>query len=107
MIQVRFIDSVGLETTVQGAAGDTIMQLAFNNGVSGILGECGGSMMCATCHCYVEPEWAEKAGPLQDGEDDMLEGTAAERLEFSRLSCQIALTPEMDGLTVRLPTEQI
>lgn len=107
MIKVTFIAHDGTETRLQGAVGDSVMSLATNAGLDGIVAECGGSMMCATCHCYVDENWADKTGECMDGEDDMLECAADEVTDFSRLSCQIQLTEVLDGLVVRLPEEQV
>lgn len=107
MVKVTFITHDGTETTVSGAVGDSVMSLAIAEGLDGLLGECGGSMMCATCHCYVDESWADKTGARMDGEDDMLESAACDVTDLSRLSCQIKLSEHIDGLVVRLPEEQI
>lgn len=107
MVKVTFIGADGAETTVSADAGDTVMNAAIGNGVEGIIGECGGSMMCATCHCHIDKDWAHKTGDRMDGEDDMLDCAASEVTETSRLSCQVKLAPEMDGLVVHLPADQI
>jgi 2Fe-2S ferredoxin len=82
------------------------METAINNDVPGILAVCGGSCSCATCHVYVDPEWFEKLGPLSLEELDMLD-TAHDLEPTSRLSCQIQVTEEIDGLRVRTPARQI
>lgn len=107
MVNITFVDADGAKTTLSGNVGDTVMQTATANGVDGIVGQCGGSMVCATCHCHVGTEWADKVGARVDGEDDMLECTVAEVTVTSRLSCQILLTPALDGLVVHLPDAQI
>jgi len=107
MVKVTYIEHDGTETVVEGDIGDSVMSTAIANGIDGIVAECGGSMMCATCHCYVDEDWADQTGPRKDGEDDMLESAACEVTERSRLSCQIKLTPELDGLVVHLPEEQV
>lgn len=107
MVKVTYIASDGTETTIEGEDGDSVMHTAVSNDVEGIVGECGGSMMCATCHCYVDDAWQDKTGGRIDGEDDMLEGAASEIRDNSRLSCQIRLSKELDGLVVHLPEEQI
>jgi 2Fe-2S ferredoxin len=86
--------------------GATVMETAINNDVPGILAVCGGSCSCATCHVYVDPEWFEKLGPLSLEELDMLD-TAHDLEPTSRLSCQIQVTEEIDGLRVRTPARQI
>ena len=106
MTRITYVAHDGRTFTVDGRDGDSVMQTAVLNGVGGIIGECGGSMMCATCHCYVDEEWAERTGPRQEGEEDMLDSAASEVLPTSRLSCQIKLTPALDGLAVRLPPAQ-
>lgn len=107
MVKVTFIDADGVETTVSADADDTVMNAAIANGVDGIIGECGGSMMCATCHCQIDKDWADKTGNRMDGEDDMLDCAASEVTGTSRLSCQVKLSPDLDGLVVHLPAEQI
>ncbi|GAA1696370.1 2Fe-2S iron-sulfur cluster-binding protein [Microcella alkalica] len=96
----------GTETIVEGAPGVSIMETALRNGVPGIVGECGGSMSCATCHVFVSDETAAFAGEMSELEDEMLDGTAVEREECSRLSCQIKL---IAGETYRVttPSEQV
>lgn len=106
MVKVTFIAADGQTTTVEGDEGSSVMQTALAHDVDGIVGECGGSMMCATCHCYVDDDWTGKTGTRHPDEDDMLEGTASEVRETSRLSCQIRLDPSLDGLVVHLPEEQ-
>lgn len=107
MVTVTYVAADGARTTVQGEVGASVMHTAVAHDVEGIVGECGGAMMCATCHCYVDEAWTGRTGPRRDGEDDMLEGAAAEVTPASRLSCQIRLTPELDGLVVHLPDEQL
>jgi len=96
----------GTETTVDGTPGASIMETALRNGVPGIVGECGGSMSCATCHVFVSDETAAIAGAMSEIEDEMLDGTAVDREECSRLSCQIKL---IEGETYRVstPREQV
>ncbi|MCA0942057.1 (2Fe-2S)-binding protein [Salipiger pacificus] len=107
MVKVTYVAHDGTSTELHGDPGDSVMSLAIAQGIDGIVGECGGSMMCATCHCYVEEDWAEATGPRMDGEEDMLESAACEVTERSRLSCQIKLTEAHDGLVVHLPEEQL
>ena len=107
MVKLTYIAADGTETTVEAEEGSNVMQTALDNDVDGIVGECGGSMMCATCHCYVDEAWAEKTGDRNPGEDDMLECAADEVKATSRLSCQIKLTPQLDGLVVHLPQDQV
>lgn len=91
---------------VDGRAGESVMQTATAAGIAGIVAECGGSAMCATCHVYVDPQWLERLSPPLANELEMLECTAAERLSNSRLSCQIKLSAELDGIAVRIPDRQ-
>lgn len=107
MVQLIFVHPDGSQTEVDALEGQSVMKAAVANDVDGIVGECGGAMMCATCHCYVDEAWADRTGPREDGEEDMLEGAASEVTEHSRLSCQIKLTPELDGLVIHLPEEQL
>lgn len=107
MVKVTFVQADGTRMEVTGDEGDTVMHTAINSDVDGIVGECGGSMMCATCHCYVDDDWSDRTGGRRDGEDDMLECAADEVKQTSRLSCQIKLTPELDGLVIHLPSEQV
>ena len=107
MVKVIYVAKDGTRTEVKAQVGDTVMQTALDNDVAGSVGECGGSMMCATCHCYVDDAWTDAAGPRKDGEDDMLDCAADEVKETARLSCQIRLTPELNGLVVHLPEDQV
>ena len=97
----------GQSTTLQGADGDSVMQTAVSRGARGIVGECGGSAMCATCHVYVEPDWIDKLEPMLATEAEMLECTSSQRRPDSRLSCQIKLSAKLDGLVLRLPESQL
>jgi 2Fe-2S ferredoxin len=107
MVKVTFVAADGGTRDIQGEIGDSVMSLALANGFDAVLGECGGSMMCATCHCYVDAAWADQAGARMDGEEDMLDCAAAPVTDLSRLSCQIKLNPELDGLIVHLPADQV
>ncbi|MGI3184938.1 2Fe-2S iron-sulfur cluster-binding protein [Nioella aestuarii] len=107
MPKITFVEFDGTKTTVDAQEGESVMSVAVANGIDAVVAECGGSMMCATCHCYVDDAWAEKTGERMDGEDDMLECAASELRETSRLSCQIKITDELDGLIVHLPEDQI
>ena len=105
MPKIIYIESDGREHEVAVEAGSSVMEGAVDNGIDGILAECGGACSCATCHCYVGEEWLEKAGEADDLEKDML----ADVLDLkpnSRLSCQITVTDEMDGMRVTLPESQ-
>ena len=106
MPHVTYIDHDGKETTLDIAVGTSLMQAAVFNGVDGIVAECGGSCMCATCHVYVRDDQLAMAPPMGADEDAMLEGTASPRRPNSRLSCQLVVSPEMEGLVVHLPETQ-
>jgi 2Fe-2S ferredoxin len=106
MININLIDTSGLRQTLQATEGQSLMQVAVSAGVRGIVGECGGSAMCATCHVYVDDAFADQLLPPSETELEMLECTASERLPNSRLSCQIKLSAAQDGLVVRLPERQ-
>ena len=82
------------------------MRAALTHGIDEIVAECGGNAVCATCHVYVDAAWLAKLDPVAADEDDLLDGTASERLPNSRLSCQIKITPALDGLVLRLPDRQ-
>jgi 2Fe-2S ferredoxin len=106
MPDISFIQTDGTEQGFEAPAGISAMQAATSYGVVGIVGECGGSMNCATCHVYVDAAWAERLPAPQLQELEMLDCTAAERRDTSRLCCQIALTPEMQGLVLHVPDRQ-
>lgn len=107
MTAITFIHPDGRKDTVEARDGDSAMRTALNNGIEEIVAECGGQAMCATCHVYVADDWIGKLHPMSDEEDALLDGVAADRLPASRLSCQIAITPELAGLTLRLPPRQV
>lgn len=106
MPQVTYIEHNGTEHQVEVPDGTTVMQGAINNDIHGIIGECGGALACATCHCYVDESWMARVGPPSEMESQMLEGTASDSTPASRLSCQITLNADLDGLVVRLPKTQ-
>ncbi len=106
MPAVVFVHPDGRRETVEGENGTTIMQLATGNSIDGIIGECGGAAMCATCHVFVDPDHVERVGEANDVEEVMLEVTATERKPTSRLGCQIVLTEELNGLVLHLPEAQ-
>ena len=107
MTTVNFIHPDGSTQSVEADDGQSAMMVATINGIDEIVAECGGNAMCATCHVYVEPEWIGKLVAVSDEEDALLDGVAAERSANSRLSCQIRIAPELDGLVLRLPDKQI
>lgn len=101
MVSIRFIQLDGNVTEVEGKVGASLMQAAVNNGVAGIVAECGGGCACATCHIHVEPDWMDQVGAPNEHEEDML--TLADGVdESSRLSCQVILDEKLDGLVVRV-----
>jgi ferredoxin, 2Fe-2S len=106
MPHVTYIAQDGKQTTLDIAVGTSVMQAAVMNGVDGIVAECGGSCMCATCHVYVRDDQLAQTPPMQADEDAMLEGTASPRRPNSRLSCQLVVSPEMEGLVVHMPETQ-
>jgi ferredoxin, 2Fe-2S len=106
MPRVTYISQDEKATTLDIAIGTSVMQAAVFNGVDGIVAECGGSCMCATCHVYVREDQLAMTPPMQPDEDAMLDGTASPRRPNSRLSCQLLVSPEMDGLVVTLPETQ-
>jgi 2Fe-2S ferredoxin len=106
MPRVVFIQSTGQSQTVDVAVGSSLMTAAVKHGVEGIIGECGGVCMCATCHIYVREDFLDKLPPIKDTEEAVLDVTNAERLPNSRLSCQIKMTEALDGLTVTIPPSQ-
>lgn len=106
MPQVTLIAADGQSTTLQAAEGQSLMQAAVSAGLRGIVGECGGSAMCATCHVYVDGPLAQQLPPPLETELEMLECTASERRDSSRLSCQIKLHQGLHGLVVHLPQRQ-
>jgi len=107
MPRVTYISQDEKATTLDIAIGTSVMQAAVFNGIDGIVAECGGSCMCATCHVYVREDQLALTPPMQPDEDAMLDGTASPRRPNSRLACQLVMSPEMDGLVVALPETQI
>jgi 2Fe-2S ferredoxin len=107
MASIHYISPDGTTTTIEARDGDSVMETAVKNGVRGIVAECGGACACATCHVYVDEEFLGAVGVPADLEDDMLDGTASDRLENSRLSCQIKVRAELDGLVVKIAPKQI
>ena len=105
MPKITFIDTAGTARTIDAETGSTVMETAIKNDVPGIEAECGGACACATCHVYIEPEWQEKVGGPSPMEEDMLDFGHDVRPN-SRLSCQIKVSEELDGLTVRTPERQ-
>ena len=105
MPKITYVDHAGVSRTVDVETGSTVMEGAIRNGVPGIEAECGGACACATCHVYVDDAWREKTGEAEPMEQDMLD-FAYDVRPSSRLSCQIKVTPELDGLVVTTPERQ-
>tara|TARA_Y100001958_G_C21155307_1_gene490485 strand:- start:803 stop:1120 length:318 start_codon:yes stop_codon:yes gene_type:complete len=105
MPKITYIENNGNSHTVEVASGLTVMEGAIQNNIPGIDGDCGGGMACATCHVYVKEDWYDRINIKSDGEDDMLD-QAFEPNKLSRLSCQISVTNEVDGLIIKLPKKQ-
>jgi len=106
MPKITYIDSSGNRKEIEVKKGLTVMEGAIQNDIPGIDADCGGSMACATCHVYVKEEWFNKLNKIEDGEQDMLD-MAFEPKKNSRLSCQIIVTDELDGLVVTTPSKQV
>lgn len=106
MPKVTFVEPDGVTHVVDAAVGQSVMEAATTNMVPGIIGECGGCCSCATCHVYVDEEWFKKLAPADEMELGMLEG-AVEPGPLSRLSCQIKMTDELDGIVARIPEGQV
>jgi 2Fe-2S ferredoxin len=106
MTQVTYTDHTGEARTVEAKPGDSVMETAVRNGVPGIVAECGGSLSCATCHVYVDPQDLQSLPPMEEMEDEMLWGAADERQENSRLSCQIKIDQGAE-LHVTTPSTQV
>jgi 2Fe-2S ferredoxin len=105
MPKITYIQPDGSETVVEAKAGWSVMEGAIKNRVRGIDADCGGACACATCHVYVDEPWTDKTGSPSAMEESMLDFAEGVQ-ENSRLSCQIRVTPELDGLVVRLPESQ-
>ncbi|ATB37919.1 (2Fe-2S) ferredoxin [Cystobacter fuscus] len=105
MTKIKFIEADGKEHEVEAQEGQSVMQTALNNLVPGIVGECGGFASCATCHGYVDEGWQSKLPPPDAAEEGMI-ACAFHVKPNSRLTCQIKVTPALDGMVVRLPVSQ-
>ena len=105
MTKVTYKDFHGNSKTVEVENGLSLMEGAIQNDIPGIDADCGGGMACATCHVYVKDEWFNKLPAKEDGEEDMLD-MAFEPKKNSRLSCQITVSDELEGLTVNIPSKQ-
>ena len=104
-MQIKFVDPSGAEHLVNFDPGENAMRCATRHSISGIVGECGGALACATCHGYVADEWASKLPPPSELEKEMLEGCIDVQLN-SRLTCQLMLDSALDGLVIQIPQSQ-
>ena len=105
MAKITYIEHNGTSHTVEVKKGLSVMEGAVQNNIPGIDADCGGGMACATCHVYVKEEWFDKLVKKEDGEEDMLD-MAYEPNKFSRLSCQLIVSNDLEGLVVKLPEKQ-
>ncbi|MDE2017801.1 MAG: 2Fe-2S iron-sulfur cluster binding domain-containing protein [Hyphomicrobiales bacterium] len=105
MVTINFRAADGTLRTVEAEPGSTVMEAAIQSKVPGITAECGGACACATCHVYVDADWFERLPKAEPMEEDMLD-FASDLRKTSRLSCQIKVAPELDGLTVETPARQ-
>jgi len=105
MPKITYIEPSGKSHTLEVPKELTVMEGAIQNNIPGIDADCGGACACATCHVYVDEKWFSKLSKKEDAEQDMLD-MAFEPNKFSRLSCQITVTKELDGLVVKMPSKQ-
>ena len=106
MAKITFIEHNGTQHEVDVSNGLTVMEAARDNNIPGIEADCGGACACSTCHVYVDKAWSDKLPAKDAMEEDMLD-FAYEPSELSRLTCQVKVTNELDGLVVRMPEKQI
>ena len=106
MPTITYIQYEGTPQAIEAESGSTVMETAIDNGIEGIVAECGGACSCATCHVYVDTEWLPRLPAPDEHEDGMLD-CVFDRQPNSRLSCQIEVTEEIDGLTVSVPEHQV
>ncbi len=107
MPTITYVQPNGERQTVPAAAGTTVMLAAIAHGIAGIVAECGGAAMCATCHVYLDPASAASVAPVSEVENEMLESAASGRRENSRLSCQIVVPVGAHDITVHVPSHQV
>lgn len=107
MAKITYIEHNGTEHVVEVASGLTVMEGARDNNIPGIEADCGGACACSTCHVYVHPDWVAKIPGKDDMEEDMLDFAFQPDPARSRLTCQIKVSDDMDGLIVHLPEKQI
>jgi 2Fe-2S ferredoxin len=106
MPKITYTSHAGESRSVEIPSGWSVMEGAIQNDIEGIVAECGGGCACATCHVFIDPAWVDKLGERSAMEQDMLECTAAESTQRSRLSCQLKVSDDYDGLVVHLPERQ-
>ena len=106
MAKITYINHAGEARTIDVPVGWSIMEGAIQNDIDGIVAECGGGCACATCHVFVDEGWLARTGEPASMEEDMLECTAVDKTNASRLSCQIKVTDDLDGLIVHMPERQ-
>jgi 2Fe-2S ferredoxin len=106
MPKITLIEYNGQEHTIEAETGKSLMQNALDNIVPGIDADCGGACACGTCHCFIEEAWTETTGEATPMEEAML-GMRPDRADTSRLSCQVEVTDDMNGMVVRLPEYQM
>jgi 2Fe-2S ferredoxin len=107
MLKATYVSRDGRAVEVSVPAGTNLMQAAVQSGVTGIIGECGGNLMCATCHVYISPVSDVDVTEASSDENEMLNCVAAELRPESRLSCQLVMSPPMSGIVLDLPEEQM
>ena len=107
MPKITFIDHTGNKKTIDADTGGSLMEASDKGGVPGILADCGGAMACATCHVFVDENWYNKLPKKTDDEQGMIDQYAIKPKQNSRLSCQIQVTEELDGLVVTTPEKQV
>ena len=105
MQKINYIEHTNKKHIVEVPNNMSVMEGAIQNNITGIDAECGGSMACATCHVYVDEKWFNKLKKKDEAEEDMLD-MAYQPNKFSRLSCQLLVSDELDGLVVRMPSKQ-
>jgi len=106
MPKITYIEQTGEAHAVDVPVGNSLMEGGRNAGIAGIVAECGGACSCSTCHVYVHPDWVDRLPPKESMEEDMLDFAPAMDPDRSRLSCQIRISEELDGLVVNVPAEQ-
>jgi 2Fe-2S ferredoxin len=105
MTKIRFLEHDGTEHVVDAADGQSVMRVAIEGGVPGLIAECGGNLSCSTCHGYIAPEFLDRLTPPDENEQVLIECTIDPQPN-SRLTCQIQVSPELEGLTIQWPESQ-